>query len=445
MSPIQVTVQELLSIIKRRKRLLIFVPVVMLLVGIATSYLITPKYNSSISILVQKEQTLNPLVLHEMAVNLASEDRLQSFNEIVYSRETIEMLIDSLNLARDAQNNLERQELIEKTQNNIQTEFKGSDSFNITYYDTDPERAQTGTEILANHFIETRLSLENKRNEQTVDFFENKIKELEKAVKKRQQTLMELSKKRLEESPIDKTALNSRLQDIERQIETTEDRISELNRVLKLTGNISDSKLTDQDVEELYNLPLGEIPLGSELKNHLSTYEEFRQQYTKDYPGFEKVNRQIFNVLKRLPSAIQSEIEFKKIKLKDLNEQRNQVLNALEKNVVTTRMDEIKKADYGIYRDLYDKMKVKLEQARTTRDLGEKTTSQFVVIDPPYYPEEPTSPNRPLIIAGSFGIGLILAVIAIAGAEILDTVVRREEDIKDFETPVIAYVTDGAQ
>lgn len=445
MSPIQITVQELISIVKRRKRLLIFVPILMLLVGIAASYLITPKYKSSISILVQKEQTLNPLVLHEMAVNLASEDRLQSFNEIIYSRETIQILIDSLDLASKAENRLERQELIEKTQNNIQTEFKGSDSFNITYYDTDPERAQKGTEILANHFIETRLSLENKRNEQTVDFFENKIKDLEKAVKKRQQTLMEISKQRLEKSPIDKTALNSKLQDIERQIEATEDRITELERISERIENISHEQLTDKDVEELYNLPLDNIPLGDELRSNLSNYDEFRQEYTRDYPGFDKVSRQVFNVLDRLPNAIQSEIEFKRINLKDLNEQRQQVLNALEKNVVSNRMDEIKKADYGIYRDLYDKMKVKLEQARTTRDLGEKTTSQFVVIDAPYYPEEPASPNRPLIIAGSFGIGLILAVIAVAGAEILDTIVRREEEIENFDTPVIAYIPDGTQ
>ena len=445
MSPIQITVQEIKQIIRRRIRLLIAVPVFMTIVAIAAAYLITPKYKSSITILVQKEQTLNPLVLYEMAVNIASEDRLKSFNEIIYSRKTVELLIDSLELAKKVDTNYEKQELIERTKRNINTTFKASDSFDITYYDTDPNRAQRGASILANHFIETRLSLENRRNEQTVEFFEDKIAELEKAVKKRQQNLLDLNKKRIEQSPIDNTALNHKLQDIERQIESNRKSIQDMNRILKLVGNISRDNLKEKDVQELYTLPLEEIPLGGELQKKLQEYDQLSQRYTKSYPAFKTLENQIFDILNRMPSAINTDIEFKQLNIKDLEQQRDQILGSMEENVVANRVDEVEEADYGIYRKLYDEMKVKLEQARTTRDLGKKAVSQFVVIDPPHYPEKPASPNRPLIIAGGLFIGIILSLIATAAAEILDTIIRSEEDMRDFDAPVIAYITDGSK
>ncbi|MDZ7808666.1 MAG: Wzz/FepE/Etk N-terminal domain-containing protein [Gracilimonas sp.] len=156
-------VSDLKSILKRRKRLLILIPLVMCLLGGTAAYLIPAKYHSSTSILVQKEETLNPLILYEMAVNMASEDRLKSFNKIVFSRTTVEMLIDSLNLDKDVKNNIERQRLIEKVKKNINTTFSGSDSFEIIYYDSDPYRAQKGVDIIANHFIKTRLDLENQQ------------------------------------------------------------------------------------------------------------------------------------------------------------------------------------------------------------------------------------------------------------------------------------------
>jgi hypothetical protein len=88
--------------------LLVVTPLFFLGLSIASLQVIEPKYTSSTSILVQKEETLNPLVLYEMAVTIASEDRLKSFNEIIYSRSTMEMLIDSLELDEEIETELSR-------------------------------------------------------------------------------------------------------------------------------------------------------------------------------------------------------------------------------------------------------------------------------------------------------------------------------------------------
>lgn len=91
---IKEVVHEIKLAAKRRKMLLISIPILFTAISIGATFFIPQEYMSSTSILVQKDETLNPLLMYEMAVSTVSDDRLQSFNEIIYSRTTMEMLID---------------------------------------------------------------------------------------------------------------------------------------------------------------------------------------------------------------------------------------------------------------------------------------------------------------------------------------------------------------
>jgi len=444
MNQIDKVIEDLKNILKRRKRVLIIIPLLMLAMGIGASYLITPKYMSSISILVQKEETLNPLILYEMAVNIASEDRLVSFNKIVYSRSTVEMLIDSLNLDEEVKTNLEKQRLIEKVKSNIATSLRASDSFDISYYDSDPARAQEGVGILAEHFIKTRLKLENRRNEETVKFFESKLEELETAVAERRENILSLSKQRLKETPNDNTALRIRMQSLDREIEVLDQQIEGLQTAYQDLNSIDLNTLSAPDIEKLYNVVLLELPFTDDLRSNLREYDVLKQNFTMQHPDMKSKVEQIKEIASRIPPAIQSELSMKQMKLQDLKDQRNMIISTIQETVVAERVDQSTESDYSIYQDLYNDMKVKLEQAKTTRDLAKKAADQFIVIDPPFYPEEPVSPNRMLITIGSLFAGIFLAVVVVVAAEIFDSTIRREDDIIEFDKPVIAFITDGS-
>ena len=142
---------------------------------------------------------------------------------------------------------------------------------------------------------------------------------------------------------------------------------------------------------------------------------------------------------------LETEISKQQSDLFSLQQKRGQSINDLKQSSVTQRVDQDKEADYGIYQKLYDEMKVKLEQARTARDLGKRAANQFVVIDPAQVPAEATKPNRTLLIAGGFGLGLFMGLLAAVGAELMDTRVRSPLDVEVYGKPIIAFIPENLQ
>ncbi len=439
MYEIKQAVHDIRNAAKRRRALLILTPLIFLGISFAVLHTIEPKYMSSTSILVQKDETLNPLILYEMAVNIASEDRLKSFNEIIYSRSTMEMLIDSLHLDNDIKREYERQGLIDRVRRNISTSSRASDSFEISFYDTDPVRARDAVSLLANHFITTRLLLENRRNSETVNFFTQKLGELESIVDAQRNQVMTITADRLKDYPSDVEALQTRLLAIETQLESLEWQIFQEEQKMAILREFQEN---GQSIQVLFKLPLTETPFGTELLALLNEYEQLSQQFTETYPRLRTLSSQIILIAQRIPAALELNLERLNNQKNDLDSQKSEVVSNMQNSFVATQRANTRQSDFGIYESLFNDMKIKLEQAKITRDIGSRRSEQFIVLDPPYIPEKPASPKKRLILGAGFGIGILFGVMLSAAAEVMDTRIRAEEDLP-FDKPVIAYLTNG--
>jgi predicted nucleic acid-binding Zn-ribbon protein len=354
----------------------------------------------------------------------------------------VEKLIDSLNLDRKVKSGLDKQALVSLTRNNIATSMPASDTFEITYYDSDPVRAHDGAALLTDHFIQTRLHLEKKRNNETVEFFEAKIDELEEIVDSQRDKILSSTTKRLKEIPVDQTALQTRLHDIDRQLDQLEWKIiQEQSKLDNLNGFLSQDP-QDFTVQPLYKLPLDEMPFGTKLSDLLGEYDQLRQQFTDNYPEVRSLRVQILEVSKRIPPAIESKLSNLKLQQKDLKSQRSSVINDMENSFIAAQRNKNQQSNFSIYQELYNDMKMKLEQARMSQDIGEKASEQFKILSPPYIPAKPTSPNKRFIIGMGVLLGFILGNVFMGITEIFDTTIRSEEDL-ELEKPIIAYLTDG--
>lgn len=436
-------VYEVKLVARRRIKLLIILPLLFVGLSIAAIQLIEPRYMSSTSILVQKDETLNPLVMYEMAVNEVSEDRLQSFNEIIYSRTAMEMLIDSLGFASKVNTQNEKQVLIEQLKKNINTTFKASDSFQISYYDTDATRARDGVELLAGHFIKTRLKLENRRNNETVNFFTDKLQEMEKVVDQQREMVEDVQTNRLRTQPVQTEALQNRLQSIQSETDAVNWQIYEEEQKLNTLRKFQETDGKASGIQILYQLPISTLPYGEELSELMNEYDLLNQQFTESYPRLKSLSKQIEQVVDRISPIVARNIESLKNQKNEFARQRTRLLNEMENSYVATQRATTQQSDFSIYEGLLAEIKVKLEQAKMTRDIGERAAEQFVVLDAPYIPERPSKPDERLIIILGVLLGIVVAISMSALAEVMDNTIRTEEDLP-FNKPIIAYLTHGS-
>lgn len=434
--------ETLRTVLRRRLWIAILVPILAVSISLAAILLIKPKYESSISILVQKEETLNPLVLFEMAVTMASEDRLKSFNEIIYSRTTLQLLIDSLELDRELEDPAQMQSFIEALRADITTRFRSSDSFDITFQHTDPLIAQQGVQLLADHFIQTRLRLENSRNEQAVVFFEQKEREFEQMVDQQQRSLLATTTQRIKTQPVDQSALQTRLEELENDLRTANWQVMELNQELEsVKAYLSD--FPDRTISGLYALRLSGYPFDEDLSVSMDVFRNARQQFTSTHPTYKLARASLMDLISKMPPVLEQRILETDRRIVELNQEKTDLLASLELALVSAETESGVRSEADVYRELLDEMRVKLEQARITRDLGRQAVDQFVVLDAPILPEEPASPNRRLILLAGGIIGLFLAGLGIGIAEFTDTTVRHPQDIEEFDQPIIAYLQEG--
>jgi uncharacterized protein involved in exopolysaccharide biosynthesis len=407
------------------------------------AYLLSDKYVSSTTILVQREQMVNPFISNEVAAAIGSEDRLKTFNEILLSRTNLQKLLDSLDMISKISSEGDRQALVNVIGKNIETERRGTDAFSITYTDTDPVRAQKAVALLSKLFIETVTNFENQRSDQAVQFLEKKLEEIREKYEASQKLIVSQIGRSINSLPSESRGQYTLIENIDRQIADLDIKTKVYQQSFQTLETISQSYKIDELKEALYNISRTDIPFSQDLRSLLLKYDDYLRRFTPQYPDVQKIEQQISELVLRIHAALVGEIKNQQSQRWELEKRRAQLVDDIRESSISLQLNDEKEADYSLYRKLYDEIKVKLEQARTTRELGTKSANQFVIIDPPIVPTKPTKPNRPQLILGGFGLSLFVGFLAVVLRELFDTTIRSPKDIEIYQKPIVAYIFDG--
>jgi uncharacterized protein involved in exopolysaccharide biosynthesis len=443
LKPTQVKFREILAIYKRRKKYF-FIPIAVLAVlSTIGAFMMSNKYESSTTILVQRDEILNPLISYQMAITMASEDRLRTFSEIINSHTTIKKLKDSLYVDEEPNPEEDEQAVLARIRTRIKTERRGSDSFRISFTSNDPIKAQRAVSLLADDFIQTILGAEGQRNEQAVRFFEDKMNELRSKYESSQRKVVSALKSRVDVMPKDSKDRYAQVENIEKQISDFDVKISMYREKLADLKAFPDALETESGRQSLYELQRAAVPFADELKVTLAKYDDITRRYKGTYPEVLRVRGQLTDLLARIQKAIEGEIKKQEPTRWDLEQRRARLVEDLKESSISQKLDQDMEGDYDLYKKLYDEMKIKLEQAITTRDLGRTAANQFMIIDPPLVPTQPTSPNRPMVILGGIFVGLFLGFVSVIVKELLDTTIRTPRDVEVYGKPVIAFISEN--
>lgn len=443
MNSSQETIQQLRRVIRRRKALLIITPVLFVALSYGVLQFIEPEYESSVSILIDESGTFNMFMMDDLNESSQSEDKLELFEEFMHSRSTIEMLIDSLEMDTAIHTEKEKQQLVQNVRNRIEITSETSDLFQITYYDEDPVRARDAAELLGTFFIDTRLRLQQRRNEETVEFFNTRLNELEEIMDEQREDIVSSTSERLKQTPANSEALQSRLRSINSKMEELDWQIYEVENQISILRNFLERSEDDFSIQPLYRLSLEDVPSAGDLAEFIQKYEELNQQFTESYPELQTMRTRITESANRVVSSLDSRLENLRLQREELSKRRTEVMNDMQTTFVAEQQNNTKQSTVSIYRELYDEMKVNLEQARMAKDINQKASEKYKIVDTPFVADSPTSPNPKIVLGAGLLLGFIIGGLLISVAELLDDTIRTEEDIKEFKKPVIAYLNDG--
>ncbi len=437
----QFTFDEFTSMLRRR-RLAFIIPAALIIAICATGAFLLPReYESSTTILVQENQTLNPLLNYRLAMELQPDDRLGDFDEIVYSRPTIEGLMDSLGLGKYETNLPLRDKIITAISKNIKTSRQGTSSFTISYYDTIPSRAQQAVRVLSELFIQTKLNVQNRKNEFTVNFFKRKVGELRSTFQNSQRAMVDALQRHIDSLPEDDRTLYANINKYGENLHALEQTMKNYNDALSILEAAANTQRTEHiDLTKLYLIPLLDVPYSKDLQNAVTSYDQLSQEYTEQYPDVQTARAKVIQLVGLVANAIRAEEVRKQDQIMSLDRMRHDAIVAVQQAAAANSQDQDLQANFDIYQKLYGEMEVKLEQAQTTRDLDQNSAQNYIVIDPPQLPVKPAKPNKALIIGGGFGLALFMGLLSAGLTELFDTRIRVPQDVEIFEKPIIAYL-----
>ncbi len=436
-----ISITEVWDICRRRKMYFLVPFFLISLISVIGAFVLPKRYESYTTILVKKEDILNPFVEWQKAIALASPDQLILLNEIIYSRSTLEKLIDSLGLRPQTGAEAAMEDMIAMARRNVSIEQRGSDSFRISFADSDPRTTQRAATILAYIYMQTSLRSTQQQNEDIVRFYEQKVDEFQKKFEEEQRSLLVLQQSRLRSTPLDEGSLRPTINKLKDEMNANDRIYSQQRQALELIKSYKENIDNSSTAAKISALDPGTtVQYINELKSLAVKYTDLLSRYTPRYPQVQALRAQLVDLLDKSAEALQSEIMSTQSKRSRLESDWNATNSSLSTAINTTESGTERKSSYFIVKDLYDTMRHKLEAAKINKELGDRGASKYVILDPAQLPLSPTKPKKGLIIGGGSMLALVIGLAAMFAMEYYDPTIRRRQDIEEFNKPIIGYL-----
>lgn len=468
---------ELIGIIKRQKWLIIL-PMITMTAAIGYVVYRLPSIYESTSLLTVKPPTISS----NLVQSLTNEDlsqRLQTINQEVLSRSSLEPLVQKYDLYKAERNNGMPMELIvDKMYKNIKVDLEETGNekvaaFRIRYRDRDPQATRNVTAELASKYVNAQVQTQTEIAESTKDLFERQLNE-------KKQALDELEKQRLDIMTANVATLPESEQGLVAQLSGLRDRESNImkekeslmnergrlsdaiganNRQMRLIEDFGEKETQDtaraasqiEDTPAYAQLVQKRADLNGQLDNLRKVYKDKHPSVIAKESEIARINEEIEGLKKnsdrRVQTATQAsgrkaELQKKSLELEnqriqaqigqieqqmnakdmDLRQNASQVA-ALEQRInsipnVKVALEGIT-AQYQSAKQTYDEILKKKNEAETV--VGVETNAQGETIrvqDPANVPQSPVAPKRFMLTLVGSGIGLFLGLILAAFFEI---------------------------
>ena len=441
----------------RRPRLVLFPWLVIMALALVAIFVLPKKYMSTALVLVESEK-----VPESFIPRVATRDPVQRLDAVrpeILSRTRLETVIAETR----PYPTLSTMQAVEKIRRSTFINLSGNDGFIISYYHSDPYKAQQVTDRLARLFIEETIKSREQQVEGAVDFLTTQVRDARVELETKDAALRRYKEEHMGKLPSQLETNLATMQMLQREMQMVEEGLLFAREKQEALARSAGSAATAAAAGEA-----GPAPASTELAELNRQLATLRGRYTDEHPDVESVRSRIARLQARLAAARQEastpaapaipdasatvtreQLERANVEVRNLEERRRALegrIAAVRLNVEDTPRTEQELStltrDYEKLNENYAALLSKQLEAQMSGRLEERWKGErFRMLDPASLPEKPVFP-KPLLFAGMGALmGLFVGIAAALVAEYLDPTVKDSEVLQAVQGyPVLAVI-----
>jgi protein tyrosine kinase modulator len=474
----ELTIEDYLTILRRRWPLILLLAVVGVGLGYAATYAFPKRYSSTTLILVQ-QPTVPPNYVQPV-VSGDTDQWLVSMQQQILSRSGLEPVIRQFGLYSSDINKVSMDDLVGRLRKAItvtpvhpmaETRSAGLPGFTVSVELADPHLAQQICSFITSMFMEENLKRRQQMTNQTTDFISQQLDDAKAQLDVRDAKLAAFQRRYFNMMPDQEHTNIDILTSLNGQLDATTQGLSRTEEEKAFTQSMLSQELADWQATNNGQNPNSYRKQLNDLETQLIA---LKSQYTDSYPDVIKTKNDIAALKKKIaalknsdsdaatestdtdplgePPQIRSlrvQIHQYDLNIKSLTAKQENLqdqIKAYQARVqsspeIAQQYTELTR-DYKTALDFYNNLLKKRDDANMASNLEVRQEGeQFQVLDPANLPDKPSFPDKIKFSLGGLAGGLALGFGLTFLLEFQDTSFRTERDVETLlHLPVLAMV-----
>ncbi|MEM9341738.1 MAG: lipopolysaccharide biosynthesis protein [Pseudomonadota bacterium] len=435
------------SVFLRRFHYFLIVAIVISAAGITVAMMLPTRYSSEAVLLIESPQ-IDP-DLASSTVRIDPQEQLQIMEQRLMARANLLEIANEVGVYDNAGRRPFPDEIVVKMRG--ATTFRASRGrnaapiFNIGFSADNPQKTAQVVSAYITKILEDNTELRVDAAREQVAFFEDQVERLSVDLARKSAEILEFKNANLDALPenlqyqLDRQAdLRDRLSGISREISSLDQQRERLILVVNATGGTGGQDLRSPEqrqLDEKKNQLTAALTTLSEqhptvriLRNEIANLEAQVAGQSPADTG--EQDRQRASLLDIQLSEIDSRVEALENERKTIQVE----LEDLRRNIEATPSNSVAleglQRDYANLQTQYNTAEQRAHAAVTGALIEDGAKGERItVISQPVAPREPSSPNRPLIAAGSIGFGMFAGLALVVLLELINRSIRRPADL----------------
>lgn len=481
----ELTIEDYVGMLRRRIWVIVIPALIAPAIGFGVSFLLTPKYTSSASILVEGQKVpegfVKPIVQEDLM------QRITTLEQQVLSRNRLQPMVERLGLAKG--NNVD--EVMDDIRAGIDIQpmeptaaTKGPKrpgqndipGFIVNYTAPKPREAQQICSELTSMLLEENLKTREQVAQGTTDFLSRQLDEAKQDLDAQDAKLAAFKRQYVGQLPGDSDNNLKILMGLNSQLDATTQTINRAQQDKAYAESVLAQQVAA--LQSAGSTNTSPQALEQQLAQLQSQLVQLRAKYTDDHPDVVKTKADIAQVKKQLdqvnsakpePNADKNAAVAEPPEIRQLRVQIHQYQDTIAQGTQDQKriQEQIKiyqgrvalspaveeqykqlTRDYDSAQKFYDDLLSKKSQSEMATDMErQQQGEQFRLLNPANFPGAPSFPNRLLFAGGGLGGGIAIGFGLAFLLEFRDKSIRTENDVLAvMELPTLVclpWVGDG--